>query len=74
MVGAVVVDDDGVIVGPRARTNSPAGRTPKSIALADAGERGARRDALLHARAVLATPGAPVRARRAVVDAGIRGR
>ena len=73
MVGAVVVDDEGVVVGrgvARVRRR-PARRS--SSRLREAGAARARRDAVLHARAVLPhRPHRPVRA--GVVDAGIAPR
>ncbi len=53
MVGAVVVDAEGVVVGVGRITSARVGRTPRSHALSAAGPRARGRHALLHARAVL---------------------
>ena len=64
MVGALVVDDEGVIVG-RGAHRVAGGPHAEVIALEDAGRARARGDAVLHARAVLAHwPHRPVRAAR----------
>ena len=71
MVGAVVVDDEGVVVG---RGSHEAAGEPHAEILRVRRRRrpGARRDALLHARAVLSHRADRARARREVVRAGIR--
>ncbi len=64
MVGAVVVDAEGVIVGRGAHERA-GGPHAEIVALADAGDACQRRDPLLHARAVLAyRPNGTVRAAR----------
>ena len=70
MVGAVVVSADGVVVGQG--DHERAGEPHAEVHALDEGRaRRARRDALLHARAVLPRRAAPGRASMRIVDAGI---